>query len=87
MRVCKLFFMNTLSISNQVNKSAQSKCNDKGELIVRDRRGTMRHQRLNKDTPETNQTTACDQEPPEIKLEDSETALAACTENEEAMMT
>lgn len=48
-RVCKLFFMNTLAISNQVNKSAQSKCNEHGELIMRDRRGTMRHLRTVKD--------------------------------------
>lgn len=48
-RVCKLFFMNTLAVSNQVNKSAQSKCNEHGELVVRDRRGSMRHLRAVKE--------------------------------------
>lgn len=49
-RVCKLFFMNTLAISNQVNKSAQSKCNEKGELLVRDRRG--KKPQIKRETPE-----------------------------------
>lgn len=38
-RVCKTFLMRTLGISNTVIKTALRKCNEKGELIMGDRRG------------------------------------------------
>lgn len=38
-RVCKLFFLNTLAISNMVTRSAIAKCTASGELLERDQRG------------------------------------------------
>lgn len=38
-RVCRLFLMNTLGISNSVIKTALRKCNENGDLIVGDCRG------------------------------------------------
>lgn len=38
-RVCKLFFLNTLAISNMVTRSAIAKCTANGELLARDQRG------------------------------------------------
>lgn len=38
-RVCRLFLLNTLGISNSVVRTALRKCNENGDLIVGDCRG------------------------------------------------